>query len=129
MALSRASDVPASDWLSQTRVKNDRNFSGVAIRFFSVMEIAIKHSSLCNSKKGQWLQILHLPHGHPIISFFRAIESKMATKSVEKVSSLLKNTNFPIFFFYVTLYTPTCFCPLASGAAKTWWTNSLPCWS
>ena len=48
MALNRASDVPVADWLSQTHVKNYRNFSRVVIRFFSVVEIPIKHSSLYN---------------------------------------------------------------------------------
>ena len=47
-ALNRASDVLAADWLSQTHVKNYRNFSRVVIRFFSVVEIPIKHSSLYN---------------------------------------------------------------------------------
>ena len=45
-ALNRASGVPAADWLSQTHVKNYRNFSRVMIRFSSLEEIPIKHSSL-----------------------------------------------------------------------------------
>ena len=36
MALNRASDMPAADWLSQTQVKNYRNFLRVVIQFFSV---------------------------------------------------------------------------------------------
>ena len=48
MVLNRASDVPAADWLSQTLVKNNRNFSSVVIRFFSEVEIPIKHTSLYN---------------------------------------------------------------------------------
>ena len=47
MALNRASDVPAADWLSQTLVKN-RNFSLVVTRFFLVVEIPINHYSLYN---------------------------------------------------------------------------------
>ena len=40
MALNRASEVSAADWLSQTYVKNYRNFSRVdEIRLFSVVEI------------------------------------------------------------------------------------------
>ena len=49
MALNRASYVPAADWLSQTKEKNCRNFSRVVIRFFPVVEIPIKHSSLYNN--------------------------------------------------------------------------------
>ena len=41
MALNRA-----ADWRSQVHVKNYRNCSRVKIRFFSVVEIPIKHSSL-----------------------------------------------------------------------------------
>ena len=47
MALNRASDVPAADWLSQTLVKN-RNFSLVVTQFFLVVEIPINHYSLYN---------------------------------------------------------------------------------
>ena len=43
MALNRVSDMSAADWLSQTPVKNE-----AVIRFFSVVEIPIKHSSLHN---------------------------------------------------------------------------------
>ena len=43
MVLNRAGDVPAADWLSQTQVKNSRDLSRVVIRFFSVVEIPIKH--------------------------------------------------------------------------------------
>ena len=49
MALNRASYVPAADWLSQTNEKNWRNFSRVVIRFFPVVEIPIKLSSLYNN--------------------------------------------------------------------------------
>ena len=35
MALNRASDAPAADWLSQTHVTNYRDFSRVVIRFSS----------------------------------------------------------------------------------------------
>ena len=38
MALNRASDMSAADWLSQTQVKNYRNFLLVVIRLFSVAE-------------------------------------------------------------------------------------------
>ena len=48
MALNEASDVSAADWLSQTHMKNYRNFSRVVIRLFLVEEIPIKHSSLYN---------------------------------------------------------------------------------
>ena len=34
MALNRASDAPAADWLSQTQVTNYRDFPRVVIRFF-----------------------------------------------------------------------------------------------
>ena len=47
-ALNRASDVSAADWLSHTQVKNYRNFSRVLIRFFSVVEILVKHCGLYN---------------------------------------------------------------------------------
>ena len=46
MALNRASDVSAADWLFQTHVKICRNFPRAVIRFFSVVEIPIKHPSL-----------------------------------------------------------------------------------
>ena len=48
LVLNRVSDVPAADWLSQTHVKKYRNFSLLVIRFFSVVEIPTKHSSLYN---------------------------------------------------------------------------------
>ena len=48
MALNKATDVPAADWLSQTHVKNYRHISRVVIRFFSEVEIPMKHSSLYN---------------------------------------------------------------------------------
>ena len=48
MALDRASDVSGADWLPQTHVKNNDNFSRVVIRFFSAVGIPIKHPSLCN---------------------------------------------------------------------------------
>ena len=38
MALSRAIEVPAADWLLQTHVKSYRNFSRVVIRFFAVVK-------------------------------------------------------------------------------------------
>ena len=44
MALNRASDVSEADWQSRTHVKYYRNFSRVEIRFFSGVEIPIKHS-------------------------------------------------------------------------------------
>ena len=47
MALNRSSDVPETDWLSQTLVKN-RNFSLVVTRFFFVVEIPINHYSSYN---------------------------------------------------------------------------------
>ena len=53
MALNRVSDAPAADWLSQTHVKNYRNFSRVVIRFFLVVKIPIKHSSLYNKDLGK----------------------------------------------------------------------------
>ena len=46
VAIYRANDVLAADWLFQTQVKNYPYFSRVVIRFFSVVEIPIKHSSL-----------------------------------------------------------------------------------
>ena len=46
MALNRATDVSAADWLFQTHVKIYRNFSRAVIRFSSVVEIPIKHPSL-----------------------------------------------------------------------------------
>ena len=49
MALNRASYVPAADWLPQTKEKNCRYFSRVVIRFFPVVEIPIKQSSLYNN--------------------------------------------------------------------------------
>ena len=48
MALNRASDMSAADWLSQTHVKNYRKFSRLVIRFFSAVEIPIQHSNLYN---------------------------------------------------------------------------------
>ena len=45
MALTRASDTSVADGLYQTPVKNC-NFSRVVIRFFLVVKIPIKHSSL-----------------------------------------------------------------------------------
>ena len=43
MALNKAGDTSAADWLPQTR---ENNFSHAMIRFFSGVEIRIKHSSL-----------------------------------------------------------------------------------
>ena len=48
MALNRGSEVSAADWLSQTHLKSHRNFLRVVVRFFSVVEIPMKHSSLYN---------------------------------------------------------------------------------
>ena len=48
MAVNRTSDMSPADWLSQTDVKKYRNFSPAVIRFFSVVEVPIKHSSLYN---------------------------------------------------------------------------------
>ena len=77
MAPNRASDVPAADWLSQTRVKNYRYFSRVVTRFFSVLEIPIKHSSLHN--KTEYISVMHLNlpmNGMPrFCSFSRRINS------------------------------------------------------
>ena len=50
MALQTASDMSAADGLPQAHVRNDRNFSRVVIRFFSVVQIPIKHSSLQDKK-------------------------------------------------------------------------------
>ena len=46
VAQNRASDVTTADWLSQTHVKSYCNFSRMVVRFFSVVEIPIRHSSL-----------------------------------------------------------------------------------
>ena len=48
MALNRASDMSAADWLSQTRVENYCNFSSVVRWFLLLVEVPLKHSSLCN---------------------------------------------------------------------------------
>ena len=48
MALNRASDMSAADWLSQTCMENYCNFSCVVKWFFSLVEVPLKHSSLCN---------------------------------------------------------------------------------
>ena len=53
MALNRASEVSAANWLSQTHEENYRNFSHVAIRFFSEVEIPMKHSRLGKFDFGQ----------------------------------------------------------------------------
>lgn len=45
MALNRASEVSVADWRLQIQVKNFGNFSLVEIRFFSVVENPMKHSS------------------------------------------------------------------------------------
>ena len=47
-ALNRLSDVLAADWLSETRVKNYRNFH---IFKCSEVEISIKHSILSVKKR------------------------------------------------------------------------------
>ena len=46
MALRTASDMSEADWLPQAHVRNDRKFSRVVVRFSSVVQIPIKHSSL-----------------------------------------------------------------------------------
>ena len=46
MALNGASVVSLADWRSRTHVKNYRNFSS-RVEFFSLVEIPLKHSSLC----------------------------------------------------------------------------------
>ena len=51
IALHKARDMSAADWLFQTHVKNYRNFSPVVIRLFSEVEIPIKYSSICTSDK------------------------------------------------------------------------------
>ena len=38
----------AADWRPQTHVKNYRSYSRVVIRLFAVVEIPVRHSSLCN---------------------------------------------------------------------------------
>ena len=48
MALIRASHMSAADWLPQTREENYCNFSCVAMWFSSLVEVPLKHSSLCN---------------------------------------------------------------------------------
>ena len=48
LEVNRTSDVSAAYWLSQPHAKNCGNFSLELIRFFSVVEISIKHSSLYN---------------------------------------------------------------------------------
>ena len=48
MALNKVSDVSAADWLSQAHVQK---ISYVMIRYFSVVEIPLKHSSLNNKIK------------------------------------------------------------------------------
>ena len=49
MAINRASDVSAADWLSQTHVENYRNFSSGVTWFFSVEEeVSTQQSSLYN---------------------------------------------------------------------------------
>ena len=45
MALNKASEASAADW--QTHVKNYLNFSRMVVWFFSVVEILLKHFSLC----------------------------------------------------------------------------------
>lgn len=64
MAQNRERVVTArADWRSQTNVKNYCNFKSVEMRFFSVVEIPIKHSSLCIElnfyKFGNTLMSLH----------------------------------------------------------------------
>ena len=46
MVLNRVSLISGANWLSQTHVKKDRNFSLLLIQFLSLLEILIKHSSL-----------------------------------------------------------------------------------
>ena len=48
MALNRANDVSAADWRSQTHGKKYCNFSRVGIQSLLVVEIPIKHPSLCD---------------------------------------------------------------------------------
>ena len=60
MVPNRASDVPAAVRLSQTHVKNYRYFSRVVIRFFSVVEIPIKHPSLYNKKDSSFVSLRNL---------------------------------------------------------------------
>ena len=72
MALNRASDVPAADWLSQTQKKNYRSFSGVVIRFDTLCpsgEIPVKHSISYNKNEitalrqnqGDYDAVMNLP--------------------------------------------------------------------
>ena len=86
MALNRASDLPAADRLSQTQfVKNYCSFSCVVIRFFSVVEIPVKHSSLYNKLCSSILQmsfslLAHLKHPHVVAlqeSFFDPAEEQL----------------------------------------------------
>ena len=58
MALNGASGVSLADWRYQTHVKNYRNFSS-RVEFFSVVEIPLKHSSLCIEMDRPFLSSLH----------------------------------------------------------------------
>ena len=60
MALNRASNMSAADWLFQTHAKNYRNFSRVVIRLFSEVKIPIKHSSLYNKYQLKCMLLTHL---------------------------------------------------------------------
>lgn len=57
MALNRVSNMSEPDWLSQTHKKNYRNISHVVIRFFSVVVIPKKHSSLYIKKTCQCISL------------------------------------------------------------------------
>ena len=48
VAIIKATDVSAVNWLSQTHVKNYCNFSLVEVQFVSEVEIPIKYSRLYN---------------------------------------------------------------------------------
>jgi len=85
-AQNRASGVPAADWLSQTHVKNYRNFSRVMIRFFSMGEIPIKHSSLYKIK---WLYFSTFINNIFISISFTGCKKYEQSKNITSTNSLL----------------------------------------
>ena len=98
MALNRASDMSAADWLSQRHVTNYCNFSCVVIWFFSEVGIPIRHSSLYNKWFSidfhlQWV-ITNSVNDHLQVSLIAQLVEHSTSITGDRVQILVKPQNF-----------------------------------
>lgn len=103
-----AGDVSAVDWISQTRVKNYRNFSRLVIRFFWVVEIPTKHSSLYNKHILSLFSWWHppfdnMPLWQDVCCHYRSNEKSLRGAPSEfKISFTRSQVPFTDIFYSVT---------------------------